>query len=259
MNNIMISVSVPTADGISVELPATTNSDGMVNLTDLWKTFGSIENKDPRKWALTQGSKDFIEALTTQLNVSKKDIYKGQRGKGGATYAHWQVAMSYLTYLSPRAQMVVNEIVRERMEEEANPELAYARGRQRAIAGYRRQGKEDLWIHGRLKGIAARNEYTDELARKGVTGFWYGHCTNAIYEPLLGGKASKVKQDMGLKDGQNIRDHLDVHRLADVDFAESLAARKLAKTLIRGGPKAEEVSRRAATLVKKTIDITLEG
>lgn len=33
--------------------------------------------------------------------MSLRHIYKAQRGKGGGTYAHWQIALAYAKYLSP--------------------------------------------------------------------------------------------------------------------------------------------------------------
>jgi hypothetical protein len=60
----------------------------------------------------------------------------------------------------------VQQVFIERREEEADPDLAYTRGRQRAIAGYLRQGKDDAWIGSRLKGLDTRNEFTETLAKK---------------------------------------------------------------------------------------------
>lgn len=39
-----------------------------------------------------------------------------QRGKGGGTYAHWQLGLAYAKYLSPEFHICCNTVVRERME-----------------------------------------------------------------------------------------------------------------------------------------------
>jgi hypothetical protein len=46
--------------------------------------------------------------------------------------------MTYVQWISPQAQIAVNEIVRERLEEELDPELAVSRGIDRAphLAGW---------------------------------------------------------------------------------------------------------------------------
>ena len=43
-------------------------------------------------------------------------IIRGTRGRSGATFAHWQIALAYAKYLSPEFHMWCNEVVREKME-----------------------------------------------------------------------------------------------------------------------------------------------
>lgn len=50
------------------------------------------------------------------LNAPVGRIYSATKGKGGATFAHWQIGLAYAKYLSPEFHMWCNEVVRERME-----------------------------------------------------------------------------------------------------------------------------------------------
>ena len=51
----------------------------------------------------------FVESVAENLKVSATHIYKTTRGKGGGTYAHWQIALAYAKYLSHELHMRVNE------------------------------------------------------------------------------------------------------------------------------------------------------
>lgn len=38
--------------------------------------------------------------LTAALNVRLTDIWKSTRGRGGGSFAHWQMALAYVKYLT---------------------------------------------------------------------------------------------------------------------------------------------------------------
>jgi hypothetical protein len=119
---IVVKMPVGTTGGF-FQFEPIRDEAGLVNLTDLWRRFGAIDNKNPYEWSRKEG-RNFLEAICRELNAPRSRIYRSQRGRGGSSLAHWQVAMTYLTYLSPEAQMLVNRIVKERIEEEANPNWA---------------------------------------------------------------------------------------------------------------------------------------
>lgn len=87
----------------------------MLSLTDMWKAAGGDDAKRPANWARKDGA-DFIVHMHSVLNVPQGHIIKAERGKGGATFAHWQIGLAYAKYLSPEFHMWCNEVVRERME-----------------------------------------------------------------------------------------------------------------------------------------------
>ena len=196
-------------------------------LTDLWKASGSKENREPRQWRRKEG-KEFIQALTEVLNVPEKHVIKSKSGKyGGGTWAHWQIALAYAKYLSPELHIWCNQVVKERLEEEVNPELGITRSRERAVNAWKRQGKTDEWIESRLKGISTRKKFTSILAGHGVKGKGFGKCTNAIYEPMLGDTAAVVKAERGLKPSANLRDNVGNIENIGIMLAEALASEKI--------------------------------
>lgn len=86
--------------------PVSTNTDGLISLTDLWKAAGGAMRNRPKAWLDTQGTADFISAVAGGQNPV---LYlKIKHGVG--TYAHWQIALAYAKYLSPELHMQVNEV-----------------------------------------------------------------------------------------------------------------------------------------------------
>ena len=86
----------------------------MLSLTDMWRAAKATDQQSPAKWQALPSSIEFIDHVG--LIVGKSDIMTSKRGKGGSTFAHWQVALAYAKYLSPAFHMWCNTVVRERME-----------------------------------------------------------------------------------------------------------------------------------------------
>jgi hypothetical protein len=87
----------------------------MLSLTDMWKAAGSPNNREPFNWIRFDGS-SFIEAVAVCHNLSHTQVMNVKSGKGGGTFAHWQIAMAYAKYLDPKFHMWCNTIVRSHME-----------------------------------------------------------------------------------------------------------------------------------------------
>jgi len=88
-----------------------------LSLTDMWKAAGEPANKNPHEWTRSTEAKNFIDFLSVSLNTENSRIIKTQKGKGGGTFAHWQIALAYAKYLSPEFHMWCNQVVRAHMEE----------------------------------------------------------------------------------------------------------------------------------------------
>ena len=92
----------------------------------------------------------------------------------------------------------------ERVQEIENPELAS----QRMRAIYRAKGSSDGWIEKRMRGIAVRDELTDEWKKRGVKeDTEYSILTAEISKATFGMTPGEYKTFKGLK-RQNLRDHM---------------------------------------------------
>ena len=93
----------------------------------------------------------------------------------------------------------------ERVREIEDPELATKRTR----ALYKLKGYSDDWIEKRMRGIAIREELTDEWKNRGAKdGKDYEILTAEISKATFGVTPSQYKKLKGLK-RQNLRDHMD--------------------------------------------------
>jgi DNA-damage-inducible protein D len=92
----------------------------------------------------------------------------------------------------------------ERVKEIEDPELATKRTR----ALYKAKGYSEDWIEKRMRGIAIREEMTDEWQQRGATGQDdYAILTAEISEATFGMKPSDYKKFKNL-DRENLRDHM---------------------------------------------------
>ena len=95
----------------------------------------------------------------------------------------------------------------ERMLEIENPELAQERMKQL----YEQKGYTKDWIDKRLRGIAIRQNLTDEWKKRGITEERdFAILTAEISKAPFGMTPSEYKEFKGLtKKNQNLRDHMD--------------------------------------------------
>jgi DNA-damage-inducible protein D len=93
----------------------------------------------------------------------------------------------------------------ERVQEVENPELATKRTRML----YKLKGYSDEWIENRMRGIAIREELTDEWKKRGAEKYRdYEILTAEISKATFGVTPSEYKKLKGLK-RENLRDHMD--------------------------------------------------
>ena len=105
----------------------------------------------------------------------------------------------------------------ERIQEIENPELA----QKRMKALYRAKGYDDDWIERRVRGIAIRQELTDEWDKRGVEGQRdYAILTAEISKATFGITPSEYKKLKGLK-RENLRDHMSDLELLFTQLGEA--------------------------------------
>lgn len=110
------------------------------------------------------------------------------------------------TIPSPKAEPFKRWLARvgyERIQEIEDPEL----GTKRTRALYKAKGYSDGWIEKRMRGIAIREELTDEWKKRGVKeDTEYSILTAEISKATFGLTPSQYKKLKGLK-RENLRDH----------------------------------------------------
>ena len=103
-------------------------------------------------------------------------------------------------------KMWLAQVGKERIEEIENPELA----QNRAKEYYELKGYPKDWIDKRIRGIAIREDLTDEWKSRGVhEENDFAILTNEISKATFGKTIGEYKQFKGLiKQNQNLRDHM---------------------------------------------------
>ncbi len=152
------------------------------------KQIRSVWNEADRKWYFSVA--DVVEALTESVNV--RDYIKKMRKREPGLDANWGTMCPPLELLAPdgkrrKTQCANSEgllriiqsipsskaepfkrwlakVGYERLEEIENPELAAKRMREL----YKAKGYSDAWIEKRVRGIAIRDELTNEWQKRGV-------------------------------------------------------------------------------------------
>ena len=128
----------------------------------------------------------------------------------------------------------------ERLLEIENPELAQERMKEL----YEKKGYPKDWIDKRLRGMAIRQNLTDEWKKRGITAEQdYAILTAEISKATFGMTPSEYKEYKGLtKKNQNLRDHMD-----DLELIFTMLGERVTTEISQQeGPETFEESRRIA-------------
>lgn len=193
------------------------------------KKIRSTWNDKDNKWYFSVA--DVIEALTDSVNV--KDYIKKMRKREPELNANWGTICPPLELIaqdgkrrktqcantegllriiqsipSPKAEPFKRWLAKvgyERLEEIENPELASKRMREI----YKAKGYSDEWIEKRMRGIAIRDELTNEWKKRGVKeNREYAILTSEICRATFDMTPSEYKAFKNLgKQGDNLRSY----------------------------------------------------
>ncbi len=112
----------------------------------------------------------------------------------------------------------------DRVQEIENPELAQKRMKEI----YNAKGYSEDWIEKRVRGIAIRDELTDEWKKRGVEAEReYSILTAEISKATFGMTLSEYKKFKGLKK-ENLRDHMD-----DLELIFSMLGERVSTEITR--------------------------
>src|SRR3989339_1779944 len=128
----------------------------------------------------------------------------------------------------------------DRVQEIENPELAQKRMKEL----YKAKGYSEDWVEKRVRGIAIRDELTDEWDKRGVkTEKEYAILTAEISKATFGLTPSEYKELKGLK-RENLRDHMN-----DLELIFSMLGERVSTEITReedaqGYPQVEDAAKR---------------
>ncbi len=230
------------------------NQDGLVSLTDMWDAAGSPADKEPSMWGQGAGA-DFIEFIVENLHLSRRHAFAVSREKAGRkVWAHRQVAIAYAKQLSNEFHAFVNEGFIAWADESHDPALKVTR----AIEAYRRRGKDENWIEGRLRGVTQRRSLAATMKRHDcdasgeVNPFAEG--ARVITRELFGQEPHELRQSRGKPRSAGTRDCLNRLELARLHFAESEAENLINVRHASGNEECIEACRDAGRAVRLAIE-----
>jgi len=132
----------------------------------------------------------------------------------------------------------------ERVQEIENPELAQKRMKQI----YREKGYSDDWIEKRVRGIAIRDELTDEWKKRDVKNEReYAILTAEISKATFGLTPVEYKKLKGLR-GENLRDHMDDLELIFTMLGERVTTEITRKDDEKGFPGCEDAAKKGGKI-----------
>ena len=174
------------------------------------------DSANPRKyWSVLKVREPQLATICSQLKMLSSDG-KNYKTDVANTEGVLRLIMSVPSPKAEPLKLWLAQVGRERLEETANPELAFERTREM----YRAKGYPDDWIGYREKSILARKELTEEWKNRGVKeGQEYSILTATIAKGTFGLTPKEHGAIKGLEK-QNLRDHMTPIELILTAFGE---------------------------------------
>lgn len=195
------------------------------------KEIRSVWNEDEEQWYFSVV--DVVEALTD--SADPKQYIKKMKKRDPILQSYWGTICTPIEMIaldgkkrkvqsanvkgllriiqsipSPKAEpfkLWLSQVGYERLQEIENPELAQERMKEL----YEKKGYPKEWIDKRLRGIAIRQNLTDEWKKRGITKEQdFAILTAEISKATFGMTPSEYKEFKGLtKKSLNLRDHMN--------------------------------------------------
>ncbi len=165
--------------------------------SDYWK---KMRKRDPDLVKALQGGGQFVPPLALEFTTTG-GLQKIQCWN---TEGIFRLIQSIPSTKAEPFKRWLARIGKERIDEIENPELAM--GRMQYL--YEKKGYPKEWIDKRLRGIAVRQDLTDEWKDRGAsTSTEFAILTNEIMQGAFGLKVDEYKQMKALQQ-ENLRDHM---------------------------------------------------
>jgi len=144
-----------------------------------------------------------LSTLCRQLKLTSADG-KSYKTEAVNTEAAFRIIQSIPSPKAEPFKRWLAQVGYERVQEIENPELAQQRMRQL----FKEKGYPDDWIEKRVRGIAVRDELTDEWQKRGIAEQKdFAILTSEISKATFGVTPADYKKLKGLK-RENLRDHM---------------------------------------------------
>jgi len=164
-----------------------------------------------------------LYTLCVQLKLSAEDG-KLRETDCANTEALFRIIQSIPSKKAEPFKLWLAQVGYERVQEIENPELAQKRMKEI----YKAKGYSEDWIEKRVRGIAIRDELTDEWNKRGVeTEKEFAILTAEISKATFGLTPSEYKELKGLK-RENLRDHMD-----DLELIFSMLGERVSTEIAR--------------------------
>ncbi len=168
-----------------------------------------IDSVDPKQYIKKMRSRDIALNSNWGTICTLLEIIAPDGKKRKANCVNTEGAFRIIQSIpSPKAEPFKQWLAKvgyERVQEIENPELAQARMKEI----YRQKGYSDEWIEKRVRGIAVRQELTDEWRQRNVEeGKEFAILTNEISKATFGKTVEEYKEHKKLTK-QNLRDHMN--------------------------------------------------
>lgn len=225
-----------------------------------------IDSNDPKQYIQRLKQRD-SELSTGWVQIVHTLDIPTEGGRQKMTCANTEGIFRIIQSIpSPKAEPFKRWLAKvgyERIQEIENPELATRRTRML----YKLKGYSDDWIEKRMRGIAIREELTDEWKNRGAKDRQdYEILTAEISKATFGVTPSEYKKLKGLE-RENLRDHMDdfelifnmlgeratteIHRTEDSKGVGKLRADAKAGGDIAGGARKKLEERLKRSVVSK--------
>ena len=242
------------------------------------KRIRSVWNEEEEQWYFSVV--DVVEALTDSNDP--KQYIKKMRSRDEGLNSNWGTICTPLEMIandgkrrkvqtanvkgllriiqsipSPKAEpfkLWLSQVGYERLQEIENPELAQERMKEL----YEQKGYPKEWIDKRLRGIAIRQNLTDEWKKRGITEKHdFAILTAEISKATFGMTPSEYKEYKGLtKKNQNLRDHMNDLELIFTMLGERVTTEISEKEEPETFGESKNIARRGGTVAGKAREAT---
>ncbi len=173
--------------------------DIIVTLTDSVNPKDYISKMKERDKPLEEGWGQIVRTLPIQTGGGKQSMNCAD------TEGIFRIIQSIPSKKTEPFKRWLAKVGYDRIKEIENPELAQERMKNL----YEQKGYSKEWIEKRLRGIAIRQELTDEWKQRGIEeDIEFAILTNEISKAAFGKTVEEYKEFKKLK-RENLRDHLD--------------------------------------------------